>query len=265
MAALDDLFDRLWSDYTAVTPQAGRIHDLLVARGERIVNDHVALRTFDLPGLEIEALDRAFVAAGYQPAHSYEFRDKKLHAYHYEHPDAYRPKLFISALHVNELSAEAGTLIENLAAQMERGADAHPLFAASGRHWQLDRATYQRLATESEYAAWVAAFGLRANHFTVSVNHLATFSGLADLNEFLIDRGFRLNDAGGTIKGNPSELLEQSSTLADEVDVEMADGPHRVPSCYVEFARRYPGPDGTLFQGFVPASADRIFESTDRR
>jgi hypothetical protein len=265
VAALDDLFDRLWSDYTAVTPQAGRIHDLLVARGERIVNDHVALRTFDLPGLEIEALDRAFVAAGYQPAHSYEFRDKKLHAYHYEHADAYRPKLFISALQVNELSAEAGTLIENLAAQMERGADAHPMFAASGRHWQVDRATYQRLADESEYAAWVAAFGLRANHFTVSVNHLATFSGLADLNEFLLDRGFRLNDAGGAIKGNPAELLEQSSTLADEVDVEMVDGPHRVPSCYVEFARRYPGPDGKLFQGFVPASADRIFESTDRR
>jgi hypothetical protein len=265
VAALDDLFDRLWSDYQAVTPQAGRIHDLLVARGERIINDHVALRTFDLPGLEIEALDRAFVAAGYQPAQSYEFRDKKLHAYHYEHADGNRPKLFISALHVNELSGEAGTLIENLAAQMQRGADAHPLFATSGRHWQVDHATYQRLAAESEYAAWVAAFGLRANHFTVSVNHLASFSGLADLNEFLLDRGFRLNDAGGAIKGSPAELLEQSSTLADEVEVEMADGPHRVPSCYVEFARRYPGPDGRLFQGFVPASADRIFESTDRR
>lgn len=265
MSALDDLFDRLWADYTAITPQAARIHELLVARGEHVVNDHIALRTFDLPGLEIEALDRAFVAAGYHPAQSYEFRDKKLHAYHYEHPDGARPKLFISALHVNELSPEAGTLVEKLAAQMERGADAHPMFAASGRHWELDRATYERLAAESEYAAWVAAFGLRANHFTVSVNHLASFAGLAELNEFLVDHGFRLNQAGGAIKGSPGELLEQSSTLADEVEVAMTDGAHRVPSCYVEFARRYPGPDGALFQGFVPTSANRIFESTDRR
>ena len=37
----------------------------------------------------------------------------------------------------------------------------------------------------------------------------------------------------------------------------------RVPSCYYEFARRYPLPSGELFQGFVPASADKIFESTD--
>jgi hypothetical protein len=263
--SLDDLFDRLWTDYTAITPQAERIHELLVARGERIVNDHVALRTFDLPGLEIEALDRAFVAGGYQPAQSYEFPDKKLHAYHYEHAQPGRPKLFISALHVNELSAEAGTLVEQLAAQMARGAESHPMFASSGRHWQLDRATYERLAAESEYAAWVAAFGLRANHFTVSVNHLTTFGGLGELNEFLVDQGFRLNESGGAIKGSRAELLEQSSTLADEVEVDMAGGPLRVPSCYVEFARRYPGPDGALFQGFVPGSANRIFESTDRR
>lgn len=263
--SLEPLFDRLWRDYTAITPQAERIHDLLLARGEVIVNDHVALRTWDLPGLEIEALDRAFVAGGYQPAQSYEFPDKKLHAYHYEHPEPSRPKLFISALHVDELSGEAGTLIEQLAAQMERGAESHPLFASSGRHWQLDRATYQRLAAESEYAAWVAAFGLRANHFTVSVNHLTSFSGLADLNDFLADKGFRLNQSGGAIKGSRAELLEQSSTLADEVEIAVTDGSLRVPSCYVEFARRYPGPDGALFQGFVPTSANRIFESTDRR
>ena len=264
-SSLDALFDRLWADYTAITPQAERIHDLLTARGESVVNDHVALRTWDLPGLEIEAVDRAFVAAGYQPAQSYEFRDKKLHAYHYEHAEPGRPKLFISALHVNELSADAGTLIEQLAAQMDRGAEAHPMFASSGRHWQLERAIYERLAAESEYAAWVAAFGLRANHFTVSVNHLTTFSGISELNDFLINKGFKLNEAGGIIKGSRAELLEQSSTLADQIEIDVTGGSMSVPSCYVEFARRYPGPDGVLFQGFVPSSANRIFESTDRR
>ena len=262
---LEDLFQRLWADYAAITPQAARIHELLRGRGEVIVNDHIALRTFDLPGLEIEVLDRAFVSAGYSPAQSYEFPEKKLHAYHYEHPERSRPKIFISALRVDQLSDEAAGILEQLAAQVAPGADAHPTFAASGRHWPIDRPTYERLARESEYAAWVAAFGLRANHFTVSVNHLTSFAGLADLNQFLIASGFALNDAGGAIKGSPAELLEQSSTLADQIDLEMADGVHRVPSCYYEFARRYPGPDGALFQGFIPDSANRIFESTDRR
>jgi hypothetical protein len=34
---------------------------------------------------------------------------------------------------------------------------------------------------------------------------------------------------------------------------------------WYEFARRDVLPTGELFQGFVPASADKIFESTDVR
>ena len=58
----DDIFEQLWASYASVTPQAVRIQTLLRARGEKIVNDHVALRTFDIPGLAIEDIDRAFVA-----------------------------------------------------------------------------------------------------------------------------------------------------------------------------------------------------------
>nr|WP_293271384.1 hypothetical protein [Nannocystis sp.] len=46
--------------------------------------------------------------------------------------------------------------------------------------------------------------------------------------------------------------------------MEFSDGVYAVPGCYYEFARRYPGPDGALFDGFIEGSADRIFESTDR-
>ena len=62
-------------------------------------------------------------------------------------------------------------------------------------------------------------------------------------------------------------LLEQSSTIADRVPWRFADGSVReIPSCYYEFALRHPDPDtGELYQGFVAASADRIFESTDTR
>jgi hypothetical protein len=47
--------------------------------------------------------------------------------------------------------------------------------------------------------------------------------------------------------------------------VTFTDGTRAIPSCYYEFARRYRLPGGELFQGFVAASADRIFESTDDR
>ena len=46
---------------------------------------------------------------------------------------------------------------------------------------------------------------------------------------------------------------------------EFSDGTRTIPACYVEFALRHPDADGALFGGFIADSADRIFESTDRR
>ena len=40
---------------------------------------------------------------------------------------------------------------------------------------------------ESEYAAWVAAFGFRVNHFTVDVGALSTFPDLEALDAFLVE------------------------------------------------------------------------------
>ena len=76
--------------------------------------------------------------------------------------------------------------------------------------------------------------------------------------------GFELNASGGKVKGSPAELLEQSSTLANLVEVDFTDGARTIPACYYEFARRYPMADGRLYQGFIAASADKIFESTSR-
>ncbi|HWM88248.1 MAG TPA: DUF1338 domain-containing protein [Kofleriaceae bacterium] len=255
MALLDDLLDDLWRDYTALTPTAARIHQLLRDRGETVRHDHLALRTFDLPGVEIEALDRVFTAEGYEAAQSYEFADEKLVAYHYEHPDERRPRLLISALLVEELSPAAQELIRALVAQIEPGASAHARFAISGRPWPLAGADHALLAGESPYAAWVAAFGFRAHHFAVDASGLRSFAGLPELHRFLIENGVRL-EGGGEITGSP-DMLEQSSTVPDEVEIELADGPMRLPSCACELARRHPRPDGTLFQGFVAESARR--------
>lgn len=262
---VDQLFSRLWTGYAAITPQAARVHELLEARGESVRNDHVALRTFGLEPVHIEVVDRAFVDAGYQPAESYEFPDKHLVATHYEHAERSLPKVFISALCVEELSDAAQRHIADLVAQLPPGATAQAYFAASGRHWELSWDTYTALRAESEYAAWVAAFGFCANHFTVDVNELSTFENLAQLCEFLESNGLSLSAAGGKIKGSPQVYLEQSSTIADEIEVGFSDGDHQIPSCYYEFARRYETPDGSLFQGFVTQSAKHLFDSTSAR
>ena len=261
---IDEVLGALWRDYVATTPQAERIQRLLRDRGERVINDHVALRTYSLPGIGIDALARPFEALGWrkQDEH-YRFHDKKLVARYWKHDDPQLPKVFISELCVTELSAAAYLIIDRLVAQLPAGFAERADLAWAGRPWRVRRAEYESLLLESEYAAWVAAFGFRVNHFTVCVNALTTFPDLESLNAFLVDHGFTLNDAGGVIKGTPAQLLEQSSTRADSIDVELAGEIVRVPSCYYEFARRYPLESGELFQGFVPTSADKIFESTD--
>ena len=74
-----------------------------------------------------------------------------------------------------------------------------------------------------------------------------------------------MNESGGVIKGTSSDYLEQASTLANEVEVEFTDGARMIPSCYYEFAQRHSMPNGELFNGFIAKSADKIFESTDKR
>jgi hypothetical protein len=260
---IPELLATLWSDYVATTPQAERIHRLLSERGESVRNDHVALRTFNLPGIGIAQLAAPFETLGWElQPDRYRFPDKKLAARYWRHPDPALPKVFISELSVEELSAGSNQIVHRLASQLAAGFAPLPW---SGRPWSVRRAEYESLLIESEYAAWVAAFGFRVNHFTVAVNGLTTFPDLESLNAFLLDHGFALNQAGGAIKGTPAQLLEQSSTLADSIVVDLAGEALRIPSCYYEFARRYARPDGELFQGFVPASADKIFESTDVR
>ncbi len=263
---LDELIEIMWRDYRAINPQADRIAALLAARGERIVNDHVALRTFDLPPVGLEALARPFLERGYRYGGEYAFKAKKLCARHLEHTDPLRPKIFISELKVDECSAGLQKIVRRWVSAVPPSLPSRADFCVTGRPWPPpSRAEYEKLVVESEYAAWMAVFGFRVNHFTVSVNRLTSFSSLQELNRFLIGRGLKLNESGGLVKGSPAELLEQSSTLAAAVEVEFADGWGHVPGCYYEFARRYPRPDGRFFQGFIADSADKIFESTDAR
>lgn len=264
MANLEKLLDRMWEDYVEINPQASQIHALLEARGEKVLNDHIALRTFRNSRIGLENLARVFTRLGYEPRGDYDFPEKKLTAKHYEHSDETMPKVFISEQRVEELSPESQEIISRLVNQVPAGFEDRWDFPVAGRPWTVTLDEYETLAADNEYSAWMAAHGFRPNHFTVNVNALSSFPDLQSLNEFLKEQGFRLNASGGEIKGTPDVYLEQSSTMASRIPVKFADGESIVPGCYYEFARRYPMTDGRLYQGFVAKSADKIFESTNR-
>jgi Domain of unknown function (DUF1338) len=262
---LATILAKLWQDYSTLNPQAGKIHTLLTGRGEIFDNDHIAFRTLAHPGIDISSMGAPFLALGYRLVGKYDFPEKKLDAVHFEHTVPGIPKIFISQLRIQELSQGARSILLGLINQIPPSFLATSDWYMRGRPWDLDFITYEALERESDYAAWLAAFGFRPNHFTVLTNHLKTFSDLPALNQFLQAHGFELNSSGGEIKGNRDVYLEQSSTLANQVEVQFREGRHIIPGCYYEFARRYPLADGKLFQGFIAASANRIFESTDRK
>jgi hypothetical protein len=262
---VSDLFAGLWQDYISITPSAHKIHALLAEKTatRNIVNDHIALRTFDIEKVNLHKLAAHFLALGYEQKGDYDFVAKKLTAVHLEHPDTTVPKVFISELRVSQLSEQAQSIIHRIVEQIKPSAVNEDNFLYSGTHWQASSDEYKALLAESEYAAWMLAWGYRANHFTVSINHLSDIHELEDVNTMLKHAGFKLNASGGEIKGGADVCLAQSSTMADHAQVAFTDTTMTLPSCFYEFAQRYAMQSGELYQGFVAASADKIFESTN--
>lgn len=258
------LLDKMWVDYNKMNPQTREIHSLFTKEGEEVLNDHIALRTFNLPEVGVDHLAKSFLACGYIEKGEYQFEEKKLFAKHFEHEDKNLPTVFISELKIEEFSAEFQKIIKDLISQIPDGVLNDFNFSTFGRPWNISTDTFQKLKKESEYGAWLAAFGYCANHFTVFINSLKKWSEVSELNTYLKNNGFKLNESGGEVKGSPDVCLEQSSTIANLVDVDFSDGTLNIPGCYYEFAKRYPLATGELYQGFVAKSADKIFESTDK-
>lgn len=264
MTELQNLLNAMWVDYGRMNPGALKIHKAFENEGETVLNDHIALRTLNLPHIGIEAMAKVFKKHGYKECGDYVFTDKKLYAKHYEHPDESLPKIFISELELEKVSPKVRKIMETLAEKVTPAMVDKTEFTMSGRPWNISHATYEELAKESEYASWVAAYGFRPNHFTVNVNVLKKYNDLPKLNRFVESLGHRLNKSGGEIKGSPEVYLEQSSTMAELIPVKFDDGTFEIPGCYYEFAKRYALENGKLYQGFVAKSADKIFESTNK-
>jgi len=260
-------FEELWKQYADKTPSAYKVKSLLEGAGETIFNDHIAIRTFDDSRTDIEVIAKPFIAMGYKEMGEYHFEAKKLYAKHYEHIDnPNAPKIFISQLLTSHFSVELQTTVKEILDNCNDDIFNEDDLILKGRIWDMPSyKTYKTLQKESEYAAWMYVNGFCSNHFTVDVNKLEGFTNLDSLNDFLKINGFYMNSSGGEIKGTPSQFLEQSSILADVVEVEFIEGIKDVTSCYYEFAYRYKKEDGLLFTGFIANSADKIFESTDMK
>ncbi|CAM3565246.1 hypothetical protein VA7868_00008 [Vibrio aerogenes CECT 7868] len=259
----EKLFEAMWKDYISrLCPSACQVHQLL-QENEPLINDHIALRTFNLDPVKLDTLAKPFLAMGYEEKGQYHFESKKLNAKHFEHPDPRQPKVFISELEVEHCSGSVQKIVRSLVAHIRPDMVSDASFLYGGRLWPVSLEQYYILSEESEYAAWVAAHGYGANHFTVSVNQLKKMNQIAEVNRYLINNGFLLNTSGGEIKGTPAVFLEQSSTMADKVVVEFTEAELLIPGGFYEFAKRYPMANGELYPGFVTASADKIFESTN--
>lgn len=263
---LNNFFNHCWQEYLKRVPTAKKIFDRLIKMEEVIQNDHIALRTFRYKGMTKEDLAAFFEKEGMEIKGHYNFEKKKLKAIHLEHKkDPKRPKVFISELLWEELSQESQVILKPLFAQFEESGQGKSIdeLIKCERPWNITHEDYLKLKKESEYAAWMAAYGFFPNHFTVSLNDLLHFPTMKSFVSWLEESGIALNKAGGVIKGTPEMFLEQASTLADMGKVSFSDGNFEVPTCYYEFAKRYTDNSGETYQGFITDNADKIFESTD--
>lgn len=258
-------FENLWNDYTSITPDALAVHNHLISLGEtNIINDHIAFRTFNDGLISLEHIGNYLKALGYEEAGEYHFEEKKLYAKHFAHStDLKAPKIFVSELLLEKFSAELQMFCRGLIAEANWKVSQDGLQMPSRPWGKISHHAYKKLLEESEYAAWLSVFGLRANHFTVSINELQHLNNIEAVNKSLKDNGFILNTSGGEIKGNEQVCLKQSSTMANEMNWQFEDGIYPIRTCFYEFAERFPMQNGELYQGFVAASADKIFESTN--
>ena len=267
MISNEKIFEYLWKDYCKRNPHAHRIHALLQKEGETLVNDHIALRTFNDKRVNIDFLMQPFVDNGYVACADYDFPVKKLFARHYEKKnDPQAPRIFISELLTEKFSPYLQKEVKKAIDGIPKNLLKNPTdLLFSQRPWpSIAYATYEKIEKESEFAAWLLAYGYGANHFTISINQLKRYNTIEKINRFVTEHGYTLNSSGGVVKGSPELYFEQSSTMAGRLPLEFSDGMHEATTCYYEFAKRYKQPDGSLFSGFIVSSADKIFESTNR-
>lgn len=286
---LDFVLNDLFAHYRQHVADVSKITNSLLANNiiqqeAAIVNDHIAFRTLGVPHLGIASFEKIFLAYGYTRKDYYYFEEKKLNAYWYAPANPDYPRIFVSELIIDALSATAKAIIKKYTdAIVADPVDA--LNLQDGQQvadflqqplWELPTSEeYATLLAESEYAAWVIYNRYYLNHYTISIHALPEgYNRLEAFNTFLESIGIKLNSAGGKIKTSADGLLRQSSTVSALYEATFADGKTLpIAGSYVEFAERGVLPEFADLpkdqvrpkhrrEGFEANNADKIFEST---
>ena len=208
---LQEIYNRLWKDYTEQNPSVDKIYNLFLNEGEKINHDHIAFRSFNDPRVNIDVIAKPFIERGYEPKGEYHFEKKKAYARHYEHKDnPALPRIFISHLLTGQLSKYVQDTVDRILEKSPLQKYGPEELIYSRTLWGTPNYdVYKKLREESEYAAWMYAFGFRVNHFAMKVNDFKKFTNLENINERLKKEGWIMNQSGGEIKGSKEQLLEQ--------------------------------------------------------
>ena len=286
---MTQILEALFDVYEERVPDVRKITEAMIERAmvndqTGVVNDHIAFRTMGVPNLGITSFEKIFLAHGYTRMDFYHFKAKKLDAYWYAPPSSDLPRVFISELKVQLLSASAQQVIKKYTKSVT--SDPVDLLNLNDVKqvadffqaplWVLpSKDDYEILLTESEYAAWVIYNRYYLNHYTISVHDLPQeYNTLEAFNIFLKSIGIKLNDSGGEIKISKDGLLRQSSSIANQVEAIFTEGEiKKIAGSYIEFAERNVLPEFADLdhsnlkrkhrrEGFETANADKIFEST---
>ncbi|CAN1187670.1 hypothetical protein LINPERPRIM_LOCUS31972 [Linum perenne] len=290
---LRSVLERVESVYLSRNPTAKAILELVESADgcQRMCYDHLAFRTFGVDGHGIDSMASLFLDNGYKQMEELRFPAKKLKALWFSPPSVAvpanggsrihgpLPRVFISELLVDQMSPQAQEIIRKYIEISGNGYKHAALASALGAlTWNKPlHSEFQQLARESEYAAWTLVNGYSLNHVTISAHQLKShLREINSLNKFIEENGFRLNSEGGVLKVSPDGLLQQSSTVADSMPFQFADGAvEPIPCSYIEFAERLvlpqyknlPNEEVKEFHrrdGFEVGNADKIFESTSK-
>ena len=286
---LRQILKAIQQPYMERVPMVAKIQEAMLRQGyitspNEMENDHIAFRTIGVPALGVKSLAKIFMHYGYRQMEYFYFENKKIDAWWYAPPADDLPRIFISELRITELSETAQKSILKYTDQVQsdpvneldlEDSEAVGQFFQKPL-WSIPAIKdYETLTAESEYASWVIYNRYYLNHYTIAVHSLQEGKvSLEEFNDFLLNIGVKLNNAGGLIKTSPDGLLRQSSTVAELVQAVFKDGEQlAIPGSYVEFAERKPLaaythlPKASLTrkhrrEGFETGNADKIFEST---
>lgn len=294
------LFDSLWEQYIQRVSYARNYSDLVHEMGGKVVNDHIAIRTFNTHTGEqpegIRAIKHILNCLEYTPVSKYEFTKKKLKAVHFEHPDPMFPKIFVSQLEVDLLPDWAQNAIKETVQDTpyiltDRSIELLGLLKnegelprVAGEALVADLAQYFRrpwkapfkdnvlkINDVSQYAAWVLLHGNSINHFTAYINYqeVSDWPDLASTCAGLVNVGIPMKES---VEGEKGSKLQQTATHAvkEEVEVKGDDGLEKISwtYAYYELAERgYIEENGKkkLFSGFLGEQAAHLFDMTKTR